>query len=213
MSYNSELTDLEYDVLNGLDGINGSPKIKSPQLEMGASDIRRHFLERMSKLPSSIQQALREGTAHTSSSPYYSTAEMKGTSSELIRTSVPEEIGITNIDNGKLGKDRHLTLSGIQLLFDANSINGEFINPFPADLLNGEWELELKGKKIFVKEPIRKFTTGVMGYQTDIPFGYYKLDHPKQVEPMTSIEFNVKTANPVKGFLKVLLHGTVVHVH
>lgn len=179
--------------------------------EMGASRYRIQFLERIHKLPKEIQMALKQGKAQIADSPYYSTAEIRGTASKIIKTSVSEEIGITNLDNGKLGKNRYLTLSGIKLLYDANSINGAFTDPFPADLLNGEWELELDGKIVLPKEPIRKFFDGFYGYNINKPFGLYPLDNPKDVLPQSPIEVNIETKNEVTGFLKVFLEGTIVY--
>ena len=133
---------------------------KAVKQEIGASTFRKHFLERVHTLPKNIQKALADGKAQISDAPYYATAEIKGTRAELIKLSIPEELGITNIDNGKLGKDRHLTLSGIRLLFDASAKDGQFIDTFPADLLNAEWELELNGKKVFEKQHVRRFIDG-----------------------------------------------------
>lgn len=179
--------------------------------EIGASRFRTQFLERVHKLPKETQKALQDGKAQISDAPYYSTAEMKGTRAELVKLSVSEQIGITNIDNGKLGKDRHLTLSGIRLLFDKEAINGNFTDVFPADLLNGEWELELNGRKVFEKMPIRKFFDGFYGYNTQKPFGLYVLNNPKTINPQTPIEFNVNLPKEIQGFLKVFFEGTTVY--
>ena len=178
---------------------------------MGASRFRRHFLERVHKLPKEMRVALKNGRAQISDAPYYATAEVKGTRTEMIKLSQPELLGITNIDNGKLGKDRHLTLSGVRLLYDANSIDGEFTDSFPAALLNGEWELELNGKKVFGKQPIRRFFDGFYGYNANKPFGLYVLNNPKTIKPQTPIEFNINFPKQVDGFLKVFLEGTTVY--
>ncbi|WP_103071856.1 hypothetical protein [Aquimarina sediminis] len=179
--------------------------------EIGASRFRRHFLDRVHKLPRNLQQDLVRGKAQISDAPYYATAELKGTRSELIKLSTSEKLGVTNIDNGKLNKDRFLTLSGIRLLFDKDSMEGCFTDPFPADLLNGEWELELNGQKVFEKQPIRKFFDGFYGYNTIKPFGLYILNNPKIIHPQTPIEFNVNLPNEVQGYLKVFLEGTSVY--
>lgn len=201
-----ELTNEEI-VLAGL----GGNFRKAVNNEIGASKFRKHFLERVHKLPRNVQKSLQSGKAQISDAPYYATADIKGTRSEMIKLSVPEQIGITNIDNGKLGKDRHLTLSAIRLLFDAKDINGKFVDQFPADLLNGEWELELNGRKVFEKMPIRKFFDGFYGYNTNKPFGLYVLNNPKAIDPQTPIEFNVNLPNAVQGYLKVFLEGTTVY--
>lgn len=179
--------------------------------EIGASRFRRHFLDRAHKLPRPIQMALAKGKAQISDAPYYATAEIKGTRAELIKLSIPEELGLTNIDNGKLNKDRYLTLSGVRLLYDANNIDGAFTDPFPAELLNGEWELELNGQKVFEKQPVRRFFDGFYGYNTAKPFGLYVLNNPKTINPQTPIEFNINLPTALNGFLKVFFEGTSVY--
>jgi hypothetical protein len=195
-----------------LAGLEGRGRIrKSARSEMGASRFRKHFLERAHQLPSPVRKSLATGRAQISDAPFYSTAEIRGTRTEMIKLSQPEELGITNIDNGKLGKDRHLTLSGIRLLYDAQAIDGDYTDSFPAALLNGEWELELNGKKVFEKQPIRRFFDGFYGYNTSKPFGLYVLNNPKSIQPQTPIEFNVNLPADVPGFLKVFLEGTTVY--
>ena len=141
--------------------------------------------------------------------PFYATAEIRGTRCELIRLSVSEEIGITNLDNGKLGKDQYLSLSAVRLLYDKNSPDGKFTDPYPAALLNGEWELELGGKKEIAKMPIRRFFDGFFGYNVGKPFGFYALNNPKWIKPQTPIELNVDLKNELDGYLKVEFYGTV----
>ncbi|MFC5047688.1 hypothetical protein ACFSTE_05860 [Aquimarina hainanensis] len=199
-------------ILSGLGGRGRNSNLRQAvKKEIGASRFRRHFLDRVHKLPQPIQQDLVKGKAQISDAPYYATARLKGTRSELIKLSTPEKLGITNIDNGKLNKDRFLTLSAIRLLFDKQSIEGCFTDSFPADLLNGEWELELNGQKVFEKQPIRKFFDGFYGYNTTKPFGLYVLNNPKIIHPQTPIEFNINLPNEVQGFLKVFLEGTSVY--
>jgi hypothetical protein len=179
--------------------------------EMGASRFRRHFLERVGTLPKDIRMALKQGRAQISDAPYYATEEITGTRVEVIKLSAPEKLGITNIDNGKLGKDRYLTLSGIRLLYDATTIDGKYVDNFPAELLNGEWELELNGKKVFEKQPIRRFFDGIFGYSVHKPFGLYVLNNPKTINPQTPIEFNISLPAQVDGFVKVFFEGTTVY--
>ena len=209
-----ELTNEEI-VLAGLEGLDGRRRFgnmkRAVRNEMGASRFRKQFLERVSQLPKQIQSSLAKGKAQISDAPFYATGQIKGTRAELIKLSQSEELGITNLDNGKLNKDRHLTLSGIRLLYDANDVNGKFIDTFPADLLNAEWELELNGKKVFEKQPMRRFFDGFYGYNTNKPFGLYVLNNPKTIEPQTPIEFNVNLPKEVGGFLKVFLEGTTVY--
>jgi len=204
-----ELTNEEI-ILSGISK-SGTGLKRAAKGELGASRFRRHFLERIGMLPKDIRRALANHKAQISDAPYYATAQIKGTRAELIKLSISEEIGITNIDNGKLGKDKHLTLSGIRVLYDANAIDGEFIDRLPVDLLNGEWELELNGRKVFEKMPFRKFFDGFYGYNTTKPFGLYELDNPKIINPQTPVSFNVNLPKQVQGFLKVFLEGTTVY--
>ncbi len=205
-----DLTNEEI-ILSGVDGRGSRSLRKAAKHEIGASRFRKHFLERIHKLPRTTQQALRSGRAQISDAPYYATAAIRGTRTEMIKLSQAEELGITNIDNGKLGKDRHLTLSGIRVLYDATAIDGGFTHPFPPALLNGEWELEINGKKVFEKQPMRRFDDGHYGYNITKPFGMYMLNNPKTIEPQTPIEFNINLPSEVPGFLKIFFEGTSVY--
>jgi hypothetical protein len=207
-----DLTNEEI-VLAGLGqvGARGQQLKKAVRGELGASRYRKHFLERINKLPRNIQKALVNGRAQISDAPYYATAEILGNRCEIIKPSQPEQIGITNIDNGKLGKDRHLVLSAIRLLWDSSSIDGIFTSSGNNNFLNGEWELEINGKKVFEKMPMRKFHDSYYGYRTQNQFGTYVLNNPKIIDPQTPIEFNVNFPDQVPGFLKVFFEGTTVY--
>ena len=102
----NDLTNEEV-ILAGLGGRGRRSKKKSFGSETGASKNRRQFLDRAHKLPISVQDNLLKGNAQISDSPYYATTEIRSTRAELITISQSEELGITNIDNGKLSKGRH----------------------------------------------------------------------------------------------------------
>lgn len=209
-----ELTQDEI-ILSGLGrgrNMNNNMRLKKAvRSEMGASRFRKQFLERVHLLPKEIQTALMKSKAQISDAPYYSTGEIRGTRAEVIKLSNSEEIGITNIDNGKLNKDRHFILSAIRLMYDATSPLGHFLYSFPTQLLNAEWELELNNKKVFEKMPIRKFHDGFFGFDVHKPFGMYVLNNPKVISPQTPIEFNVDLPSELQGHLKVFLEGTTVY--
>jgi len=211
-----ELTNDEI-ILAGLGEVDGRRRTSRPSRsfkgEMGASRFRKHFLERAHKLPRDMQKALATGRAQISDAPYYATAPIQGTRAEIIKPSQPEQLGITNIDNGKLGKDRFLTLSAIRVLYDDTAIDGAFATSYPAALLNAEWELEINGKKVFEKQPMRRFFDGIFGYNTAKPFGLYILNNPKLIKPQTPIEFNISLPSEVQGFVKVFFEGTAVYAH
>ncbi len=207
-----ELTNEEI-VIAGLGqvGARGQQLRKAVRGEIGASRFRKQFLERVHKLPRNIQKALMSGRAQISDAPYYSTAEIQGNRCEMIKPSQSEQIGLNNIDGGKLGKDRYLVLSAIRLLWDQADINGTYTHSGMPDFLNGEWDMEINGKKVFEKMPMRKFHDSMYGYRTQQQFGTYVLNNPKIIEPQTPLEFNVTFPNQVPGFLKVFFEGTVVY--
>ncbi len=205
-----ELTNEEI-ILAGLDAARTFPGKGIIKGESGASLFRRQMLERIPQLPKEIQNALKDQKAQISDSPYYSTGEIKGTRAELIKLSVSETMGVTNIDNGKLNKDRYLVLSAFTLLYEPKDILGAFTTPYTVELLNGEWEFSINGRKVFEKMPVRKFHDGMYGYNITKPFGLYVLDNPKTIKPQTPIEFNVTLPLALTGFLKVFLNGTTIY--
>ncbi len=206
-----DLTNEEI-ILAGLGSAKGRTNTNTGvKVDIGSSQYRKHFIERMHMLPKAVQDALRDGSAEATDSPYYFTAEAKGTRVEMVRTSVSEELGITNVDNGKLGKDRYLVLSGLKLLYDGGSAEGSFTDTYPAALINGEWELILNGRKKQEKMPVRKFFDGIYGYDSLKPFGLYILDNPKIIDAQTPMEFNLDLPTDLGGHLKLFLEGVVVN--
>ncbi len=176
-----------------------------------ASRFRRQALERINKMSKTVQQKLMTGTAQMSDMVYYSCAEVSGGSCDLIDEAVNRKRGVTNLDAGKIDKDKEFVLSALQLVYDSGSQDGAYADPIPASIINGEWELQLEGKKVFDNMPVSVFTNGVNGYDVNKPYGLYILNNPKHIKPQTTIEFEVKDANgTAKGFLKVYLIGTSV---
>lgn len=178
--------------------------------ETGASKYRRQAIERIGKMNKGVQEALATGNAQISDMVYYSCAEITGKHCELISEAVSKKLGLTNIDNGKLGKDKEFILSAIKIAYDANAIDGGYKDTIPSEAYNGEWELELNGKKVFDDMPVSVFADGIIGYSILKPYGYYELNNPKHVKPQTTIEFNIKTPLDLKGFFKLYLIGTTV---
>lgn len=200
-------------VLAGLGATSRTSSNRGFKMDIGASTYRKQFIERVNQLPKTIQNDLKTEKAMVQDSPFYATAQIHGTRTELIKLSTPEQLGITNIDNGKLGKDQYLTVSGIKLQYDRSSINGSFTDQFPIELINGEWELVLNRKKVFSHQQIRSFDDGYFGYDTNKAKGLYLLNHPKLIHPQTPIEFNINTAGEVQGFVRVSFEGTVVSTY
>ena len=178
--------------------------------EYGASRFRKQALERVSKMGRSVQKALVTGKAQISDMVYYSCAEVTGKYCELISEAVSKKLGLTNIDNGKLGKDKEFVLSAIKIAYDAKNIDGKYADPIPSEAYNGEWELELNGKKVFDDMPVSVFADGTIGYNVNKPYAFYALNNPKHIRPQTTIEFNIKTPQDLSGYFKVFLIGTTV---
>ncbi len=175
-----------------------------------ASLFRRQALERIPKMAESVQKKLITGNAQISDMQYYSCAEISGKGADLIDESVNRKLGLTNLDGGKIDKDKEFILSALKFAYDANKIDGAYKDAIPPEVYNGEWELQLDGKKVFDNMPMSIFADGISGYNVNKPYGYYVLNNPKHIKPQTTIELEVKTPANVNGFLKVYLIGTSV---
>ena len=175
-----------------------------------ASLFRKQALERIPKMSENVQKKLVTGNAQISDMVYYACAEISGRGADLIDESVNRKLGLTNLDGGKIDKDKEFVLSALKFAYDANAIDGEYDDAIPAEVYNGEWELQLNGKKVFDNMPMAVFADGISGYNTNKPYGYYVLNNPKHIKPQTTIELEVKTPDTVAGFLKVYLIGTSV---
>lgn len=218
----TEFDDDEYDELSGEMGRYRRPFRRARKRsrrrnfrnigrrETGSSRFRRQALERVSKMNKGVQKALVSGKAQISDMVYYSCAEISGKHCELISEATSKKLGLTNIDNGKLGKDKEFVLSAIKIAYDAKAIDGAYADSIPSEAYNGEWELELNGKKVFDDMPVSVFADGTIGYQVHLPYGFYALNNPKHIRPQTTIEFNIKTPKDLDGFFKVFLIGTTV---
>ncbi len=175
-----------------------------------ASLFRKQALERVSKMSPDVQKKLIKGQAQISDMVYYACGELAGRSVDLVDESVNRTLGVTNLDGGKIDKDKEFVLSAVKFAWDDNSLKGAYADPIPAEVINGEFELQLNGKKVIDNMPMAIFTDGVNGYNVNKPYAYYVLNNPKHIKPQTTIELEVKTAYNVNGFLKVYLIGTSV---
>jgi|GEM_PF-3153698 len=229
MSEKSELTQEEL-VLAGLDNeydndLNGgnsqsasrwgvkptlTPAKNVGRREMGASLFRKQALERVSKMSKNVQEKLLKGDAQISDMQYYSCAAITGKNCDLIDESINRTLGKTNLDGGKIDKDKEFVLSALKFSYDALAIDGAFADEIPFGVYNGEWELQLDGKKVIDYMPMNVFADGVVGYNVNKPYGYYALNNPKLIKSQTTIELEVRMPATVTGFLKVMLIGTSV---
>jgi hypothetical protein len=169
---------------------------------------KAEFENRMGMLPLEIQQALRKGDLQLCDYLIY-TAKKIGTASnaELMVNSDVAVAGLANINNRKLEANRYFLLTGIQILSGASADpkTAEYALPEP-NILNGEFELNVGDKTIIPRMSMSAFDTGS---RTDVPEGFYKLDNPKMIPPLTEIKPEIWTPAPnaENTCVKIVLWG------
>jgi hypothetical protein len=189
---------------------------KPPAPSQGSrAEMEKHFAE----LPDHIREGLMKGQLRLADTVIYTVKPVNG--SKTIKMFEPQdvkEVGLRNIDRGRLPKNMALIVSGIFLLTgtaasaasdDVKSMNFDFIDGKNA-LSIGEITLKGNKKSIIDSTSLVHFKTNGL---TSVPHGYYKLHNPRVIQDDVDIECDIElgsitgVANFTYYFLG--LHGTV----
>ena len=206
----SELTAEEI-ILSGLSGdIEGRGKRKQSFSKLGASRFRRQMIERVSKLPKSMQKHLKDDRAQISDKEFFVIRELVGTSTDIIKKNEKSEDGLRNIDDAELQENQHFLLSAISLQYRSGN-SGRFDELFPDFLANAVFTFKLGTREIMSKNPVDMFQSPVFGYESQKDFGVLILNNPKLIDPKKTIAFDIEDApTGMSGQIKLKLIGTEV---
>lgn len=188
--------------------------------EISKDNSRGILMSRLDLLSPQVKDGVVKRSKQIIQPFYYSTKEIQGvTTVKIFEDADTAAVGLRNVNNGKLGKEKPMVLHGIQVLVsdDVATIqvaNFGLITNAPA-MLNGEFEVRIDGKIIVEKTPAHVFdTTG----RTDILKGAFYFDNPKVIEDEKPIEVNFFTAANAavpagsnKRWMKVVLLGSGVY--
>jgi hypothetical protein len=182
--------------------------------ELGASNKRKAILERLSQLPNKegeeIRAGLVAGNLQISDKIFYATEAPTGTTTKLIKTEQPTQIGKTNISNSKV--DMYALVHGIYLRYSTGTTetNAKFDQPLPAAIVNGELTVKVNTKEVISGLAVEKFASfGVL--PSDKPFNYVALENPKWILKDKILEAYIETADSIAtGFVKISFDCSVI---
>ena len=170
-----------------------------------------------------VAEGIKEGRLQLSDSAYYSIKYAGDRATiHLFETQDAKEIGVTNVTQSKLPKDRLFLCNRILLL--AEEFEGDIPNSDTAwkqlikstnfdsiksvaGLQNGVWTF-VANKKIIVDErPMQEFVTD---NNMQVNLGTYYLENPRFIRDDEEFEFTIELGDdaPDKTLVKVVLAGT-----
>ena len=213
---NTELTPEEV-ILSGLDGdLEGRRRMSKSRghfSKLGANRFRRQMIERIPRLPKTMQKYLKDDRAQISDKEYFIIRELSGTSTDLIKKNEKSEDGLRNIDDAEIGENQHFLLSAIQLQYRSGD-SGRFDELFPDFLANAVFTLKLGTREMMSKNPVDMFQNPVFGYEVNKDLGLLVLNNPKLISPNKTLAFDIEdAAESMSGFVKLKLIGTEVKAY
>lgn len=140
------------------------------------------------------------------------------TTIELFKAADDKEVGLTNINSRQLEDKNYFLVTGIQLLaatsesaLDSEQAAKAFaktaeFKPISNVIANGEFELKLGEKSLLPRISCEVFRKGA---DDGKPEGYYKLEAPKMLKPLTDITpwLFLPKSQENKVVIKVVLYG------
>ncbi len=170
------------------------------------------FAARLSKIDANLAKAIKSGTVQVVDYALYNVRNLGAdTTVEAFQASDSKEVGITNLNKRQLEANTYFLVTGVQVLESATAIdnthtlkNSEF-GVIAADVANGEFELKVGDKVLIPRNSMELFKTPA---NTDKLVGYYELDCPKLISPLTDIvPWIYLPATTGNKALKIVLYG------
>lgn len=179
---------------------------------------KAEFEKRLNMLPNNIVQDLKTNNSQIVDGRLYGVRLIGDTTGvEVFANADVKTVGKTNINARKLEKDTPFLCTHIRLTSGVGAAGTSTVADIvavafgktTANMLNGEFSLEV-GKKVLLPEtPMEVFATNSY---TDSQAGLYKLENPKWINPQEEIVFDIKlgAAEATKTYVKVELIGATV---
>lgn len=200
------LSGLSGNIDSGLEG----RKKKAQVSKLGATLFRKQMIERIPRLPASMQKHLKEDRAQISDKEYFVIRKLEGTSTDVIKKNEKSEAGLRNIDDAELHENQYFLLSALSLQYRSGD-KGRFDELFPDFLANAVFTFKIGTREIMSKNPIDMFQSPVFGYNVNKELGILILNNPKLIVPKKTISFEIDEApETMTGEVKLKLIGTEV---
>jgi len=190
------------------------------------SRARMENFMKSSEFPKAVRDLVDQRKGRLADHMIYATKRLTGTSTKFFLTSDKKEIGLTNLDNGKLPKNSPLLVSKIVLLAATITPGAGNTDSAKEDVMTGLYKsiaeigafhtgvitVKSTGKKDIVSElPLNLFMN--TGFTMERP-GHYTLDNPRLIEDDLDIEAEMMLGS-IKGipnnvYVYLGLYGTTV---
>ncbi|HPW66085.1 MAG TPA: hypothetical protein PLS84_03270 [Salinivirgaceae bacterium] len=191
--------------------INNTNRVAASQaVHTKSATSKAEFAARLDQLPQEIRDGLANKTLQLVDRQLYS-VKVPGASLqfELMTNDQTAVAGKTNLNHRKLEPNKWFMLTAIQVLegntAENDALGAEFLAP-SEKITNGEFQLAIGGNVIVPRTSSEIFNNAHM---TDRLSGYYRLDNPKILAPMTEIKPELWLTAAVPS-VKVVLHGSMI---
>lgn len=177
------------------------------------------FISRIKQVNGTLAEAITSGQVKLVDSAIYSCKNLGGsTTVELMEAADQKKVGLRNLNKRQLEANTYMCLTGVQILMhksdssvaidDLATAKFEMISEAIA---NGELEIKQGDKIIFPRNSMEIFKNA-NGTDRKPYTGYYKLESPKMLVPLTDIIPTVWLPSGVaadldKYGIKIVLHG------
>ncbi len=175
---------------------------------------RRVMESKFAQLPKDIQEGLNNKRLQMVDTRFYTVKEISGKNSiDVFQGTDNKSVGLSNLANQKLDKDKWFLLYAIQVrygqLIETKDISRIEFALLPPYIRNGEFEFEVGGKKVIELMDTQAFDTRGLN---NVAIGHYTLESPKLIEPQVEIKMPMKwiSAADAASYIRVTLIGTMI---
>lgn len=172
------------------------------------SSAKSEFEARLNAIEATLRAAILGGTVNTVDSQIYSAKAIASSTQDLMESADAKTVGKTNINKRQLDANTYALITGVQLLqgdTTSKTVEAAQYGIIDEKIANGELEIKNGDKTLFPRNSCEVFrTTG----KTDCLQGYYRLECPKMLVPLTDIIPTLWLAStPANTAAKIVLHG------
>ncbi len=170
------------------------------------------FAARLSKIDPNLVKAIKSNEVQVVDYALYCTRNLeKSTTIEAFQSSDDKKVGVTNLNKRQLEANTYFLVTGVQVLestkaiSETNSVAEAEYGVISNLIANGEFELKVGDKVLVPRNSMELFRTPK---NYDKPEGYYELDCPKIISPLTDIVPWIYLPKSAENkALKIVLYG------
>lgn len=160
---------------------------------------------------SAVAQGIANGQLKLVDHIIYSAKQLgNSTTVELMEAADQKKVGFRNLNKRQLEANNYMLVTGIQILATEDEVAEDKMGTseykmIGADIANGELEIKQGDKIIFPRNSCEIFRSE--GTENKKYTGYYKLECPKMLVPLTDIVPTLWLPSGVNKAVKIVFHG------